>query len=89
VDSGTQNGTGDFIAPIKNIFNEMYVSDVSRKLRTSQKIKSGQGYPIGKPPYGYMRDPENLKCWVIDEEVAETVQRIFQMRLDGIGSQKR
>lgn len=83
VDSNTQSGTGDFIAPIKNIFNEMYISDVSRKLRTSQKIKSSQGYPIGRPPYGYMRDPENPKRWVVDEEAAELVQRIYRMRLEG------
>lgn len=83
VDSQTQGTTGDFIVPIKNIFNEMYVSDVSRKLRSSQKIKSGQGYPIGKPPYGYMRDPENRKRWAVDEEAAEMVQRIYKMRLDG------
>jgi len=83
VDSSTQNGTGDFIAPIKNIFNEMYISDVSRKLRTSQKIKSSQGHPIGKPPYGYMRDPENTKRWALDDEAAELVRCIFKMRLDG------
>ncbi len=83
VDSKTQSLTGDFIAPIKNIFNEMYVSDTSRKLRSSQKIKSSQGYPIGKPPYGYMRDPENRKRWIVDEDAVELVKRIYSMRLKG------
>jgi DNA invertase Pin-like site-specific DNA recombinase len=83
VDSSTQNGTGDFIAPIRNIFNEIYVSDVSRKLRASHKIKSSKGYPIGKPPLGYMRDPANRKRWIIDEDSIDLVKRIFKMRLDG------
>jgi DNA invertase Pin-like site-specific DNA recombinase len=83
VDSSVQNGTGDFIAPIRNIFNELYISDVSRKLRASQKIKSGQGYPIGKPPLGYMRDPANPKRWAVDEEAAEIIQRIYRLRLEG------
>jgi len=82
VDSKKQDGM-DFITPIKNIFNEMYISDISRKLRSSQRVKSSQGYPIGKPPYGYMRDPENPKRWTVDEEAAEVVQRIYHMRLDG------
>jgi len=68
---------------VSPIITHSYVSDVSRKLRSSQKIKSGQGYPIGKPPYGYMRDPENRKRWAVDEEAAEMVQRIYKMRLDG------
>ena len=87
VDSKKQDGM-DFITPIKNIFNEMYISDISRKLRSSQRVKSSQGYPIGKPPYGYMRDPENSKRWVVDEEAAEVVQRIYRMCLDGMGRPK-
>jgi len=61
----------------------MFVADTSRKLRASQKIKSSQGYPIGKPPYGYMRDLENRKRWTVDEEAAELVKRIFDLRLNG------
>ena len=67
----------------------MSVADTSRKLRTSHRIKSNQCYPIGKPPYGYMRDPANPKRWVIDEEAAEVVPRIYRMRLDmGMGVEK-
>ena len=83
VDSNLQSGTGDFITPIKNIFNEMYISDVSRKLRNSYKSKSSQGYPVGKPPFGYIRDPANPKRWIVDKEAAEVVRRIYQMRLEG------
>ena len=88
VDSVAQCGTGDFIAPIKNIFNEMYISDVSRKLRSAWRTKSSLGYPIGKPPYGYMRDLENPKRWAVDEDAAEVVKRIFQMRVEGLGFEK-
>jgi len=87
VDSKKQDGM-DFITPIKNIFNEMYISDISRKLRSSQRVKSSQGYPIGRPPYGYMRDPENPKRWAVDEEAAEVVQRIYRMRLEGMSTQR-
>jgi DNA invertase Pin-like site-specific DNA recombinase len=82
VDSKDQNGI-DLITHIKNIMNEMYVSDLSKKLRFSQKTKSSQGYPIGKPPFGYMRDPANPKRWVVDEEAAEVIRRIYRMRLEG------
>lgn len=83
VDIKPEDFQGDFLVPIKNIFNEMFIADTSRKLRATQRIKSSQGYPIGKPPYGYRRDPEDRKRWVIDDDAAEIVQRIYRMRLDG------
>ena len=76
------------MAPIRNLFNEWYARDISKKRRISNKIKGNAGEPMGQPPYGYMKDPENPKHWIIDEEAASTVRRIFSMTLDGLGPEQ-
>ena len=77
------------LAPIRNLFNEWYARDISKKRRISNKIKGNSGEPMGLPPYGYIKDPNNPKHWVIDEEAAQVVRRIFDMTLEGFGMQKR
>lgn len=57
--------------------------DMSRKMRSSLRTKSQQGYAIGQPPLGYMRDPEDPKRWVIDPEGAEIVRHIYALRKAG------
>ena len=74
------------LAPIKNPFNEWYSRDISRKRRISNKIKGNAGEPLSPPPYGYIKDPNGSKSWVIDEEAAAVVRRIFDMTLDGMGT---
>ena len=74
------------LAPIKNLFNEWYARDISKKRRISNKIKGNAGEPMGLPPYGYMKNPDGSKSWVVDEEAAAVVRRIFSMTLDGIGT---
>ena len=76
------------MAPIRNLFNEWYARDISKKRRISNKIKGNAGEPLGQPPYGYMKDPENPKHWIIEEEAASTVRRIFSMTLDGLGPEQ-
>lgn len=73
------------LAPIKNLFNEWYARDISKKRRISNKIKGNAGEPMGLPPYGYMKNPDGSKSWVVDEEAATVVRRIFSMTMDGIG----
>ena len=73
------------LAPIKNLFNEWYARDISKKRRISNKIKGNAGEPMGLPPYGYMKNPDGSKSWVVDEEAAAVVRRIFSMTMDGIG----
>ena len=63
--------------------NEWYAKDMSRKMRSTLRTKSKQGYAIGCPPLGYMHDPEEPKHWIIDPEGAEIVRRIYSMRADG------
>ena len=76
------------LAPIKNLFNEWYARDISKKRRISNKIKGNAGEPLGLPPYGYMKNPDGSKSWIIDEEAADVVKRIFDMTLEGYGSEQ-
>ena len=55
------------LAPIRNLFNEWYSHDISKKRRISNKIRGNSGVPMGPPPYGYMKDPAGGKGWVVDD----------------------
>ena len=76
------------LAPIRNLFNEWYARDISKKRRISNKIKGNAGEPMGQPPYGYMKDPDNPKRWIVDDEAALVVKRIYSMTLDGLGTEQ-
>ena len=75
------------IAPFKNIMNEMYARDISRKVRSSHRIRGNLGEPLSQPPYGYMKSPENKKKWIVDTEAAEVVKSIFMMCIEGKGNE--
>lgn len=75
------------IAPFKNIMNEMYARDISRKVRSAHRIRGSMGEPLSQPPYGYMKDPNNKKKWIIDHEATEVVKRIFEMCIEGKGNE--
>ena len=75
------------IAPFKNVMNEMYARDISRKVRSAHRIRGNMGEPLSQPPYGYMKSPENKKKWIIDTEAAEVVRDIYRMCLDGMGNE--
>ena len=81
----TEEGESE-LTPIKNLFNEWYARDISKKRRISNKIKGGSGIPLSPPPYGYIKDPENSQRWIVDEEAAYVVRRIFDMSYSGMGS---
>jgi len=76
------------LAPIRNLFNEWYARDISKKRRISNKIKGNAGEPMGQPPYGYIKDPDNPKRWIVDEEAAQVVRRIYRMTLEGVGTEQ-
>ena len=76
------------LAPIRNLFNEWYARDISKKRRISNKIKGNAGEPMGPPPYGYKKDPDDPKRWVVDEDAAQVVRRIFRMTVDGYGTEQ-
>lgn len=75
------------IAPFKNILNEMYARDISKKIRSSHRLRGSMGEPLSQPPYGYMKSPKNKKKWIIDPEAATVVKSIFKMCLDGKGNE--
>lgn len=81
----TDEGDSEF-TPIKNLFNEWYARDISKKRRISNKIKGGSGIPLSPPPYGYIKAPDNSQRWIIDEEAAFVVKRIFDMSYSGMGT---
>lgn len=78
------NGDNEFI-PFRNIMNEMYARDISRKVRSAHRIRGNMGEPLGQPPYGYMKSPENKKKWIIDPPAASVVRKIFRLFLEGKG----
>lgn len=75
------------IAPFKNILNEMYARDISKKIRSSHRLRGSMGEPLSQPPYGYIKSPKNKKKWIIDPEAATVVKSIFKMCLDGKGNE--
>ena len=75
------------IAPFKNILNEMYARDISKKVRSSHRLRGSMGEPLSQPPYGYMKSPTDKKKWIVDEEAAKVVKSIFKMCLDGKGNE--
>ena len=76
------------LAPIRNLFNEWYSRDISKKRRISNKIRGNAGIPMGLPPYGYMKDSDGSKRWVVDDEAAAVVRHIFKLYMDGLGAEQ-
>lgn len=82
VDSNIQ--TENDLTPFKNVFNEWYARDTSKKIRAVFKAKGNSGKHLTtNPPFGYKKDPNDKDKWIIDDEAAATVRRIFQMFVDG------
>ena len=80
------NRVDNDFAGIKNWFNEFYARDTSRKIRAVQKAKGERGVPLTtNVPYGYVKDPENPRRWVVDPVAADVVKRIFNLCMEGRG----
>ncbi len=77
------------IAPFKNILNDMYSRDISKKVLAGRMTRSRQGkFCGGQPPLGLMRDPDDNGHLIIDPETAPVIRRIFDLALDGFGNMK-
>jgi DNA invertase Pin-like site-specific DNA recombinase len=73
-------------APFLNLMSEWYARDISRKISSAFQAKGNSGKPLTSTPiYGYKKDPNDKDKWLIDEEAAAVVRRIFQMTVDGLG----
>ena len=82
----TETNPDDDIIPFKNILNEMYAKDCSRKIKAVMKAKGNSGKHLTTiPPLGYMKDPEDKEKWIVDEEGALIVKEIFNLCVKGYG----
>lgn len=81
----SDKGDNDF-TPFRNLFNDFYARDTSKKIRAVMRAKGNAGEHLcTNPPYGYMKDPADKKKWIVDEEAAEIVKRIFDLCIAGKG----
>ncbi|MGI6169392.1 MAG: recombinase family protein [Christensenellales bacterium] len=81
----TLYGDNDF-APFRNLFNDFYAKDCSKKIRSVKKAQAERGERVAtRPPYGYIKDENNPKKIVPDIEAAEVVKRIFKLCSEGRG----
>lgn len=80
----SDEGEDDF-TPFKNIMNEYYAKDISKKRRIVNKMKGNAGVPLSPPPYGYIKNPDDPRFWIVEPEAAEVVRRIYCMALEGYG----
>ena len=86
VSDGVDSNEGeDDFTPFKNIMNEYYAKDISKKRRIVNKMKGNAGVPLSPPPYGYIKNPDDPRFWVVEPEAAEVVRRIYRMALEGYG----
>ncbi len=81
----SDKGDNDF-TPFRNLFNDFYARDTSKKIRAVMRAKGNAGEHLcTNPPYGYQKDPMDKKKWIVDEEAAEIVRRIFDLCIAGKG----
>ncbi len=76
----------DEMSPFRNLMNEFYAKDISKKIKSTFKSKGKSGKHVASTtPYGYLKSPTDHNQWIIDEEAAEVVRRIFRMTMEGKG----
>lgn len=82
----SNNGTENDITPFINIFNEFYAKNISRKIISVFKVKGQSGKLLcTKPPYGYIKAPEDKFHWIVDPEGAKVVKEAFRLCIKGYG----
>ncbi len=87
INDGVDSAKGDNdFTPFRNLFNDFYARDTSKKIRAVMRSKGNAGEHLcTNPPYGYRKDPADKKKWIVDEEAAEVVKRIFDLCIAGKG----
>ena len=81
----SEKGDNEF-TPFRNLFNDFYARDTSKKIRAVMRSKGNAGEHLcTNPHYGYRKDPADKKKWIVDEEAAEVVKRIFDLCIAGKG----
>jgi len=83
----SENGMENDLTPFRNVFNEWFCRDTSKKIRAVKHAKAKAGKPTStRAPYGYRASPEDKNQWIVDEEAAEIVREIFKRTLAGEGA---
>lgn len=83
-DSENADSGSHMIVPLKNMVNEAYAADISRKVRTQQRQAMQEGQFVGgRPPYGYLKDPQDCHKLVVNPDTAPVVRQIFQWTIEG------
>ena len=87
INDGVDSDKGDNeFTPFRNLFNDFYARDTSKKIRAVMWSKGNAGEHLcTNPPYGYRKDPDDKKKWIVDEEAAAVVKRIFDLCIAGKG----
>ena len=86
INDGVDSAKGDNdFTPFRNLFNDFYAKDTSKKVRAIKKAQGMAGEHLTKPPYGYKVDPADRKKWIVDEEAAVVVKKIFDLCVAGKG----
>ena len=81
----TVSATDNDFTPFKNIMNEWYAKDTSKKIKAVLKTKGNSGKHLSTlPPFGYKKDPNDKEKWIVDEEAASTVKEIFDLYIGGL-----
>ena len=86
INDGVDSAKGDNdFTPFRNLFNDFYAKDTSKKVRAIKRAQGQAGEHLTKPPYGYIVSPTDKKQWIVDEEAAAVVKRIFDLCISGKG----
>lgn len=84
INDGVDSAKGDNdFTPFRNLFNDFYAKDTSKKVRAIKRAQGQAGEHLTKPPYGYIVSPTDKKQWIVDEEAAAVVKRIFDLCIGG------
>ena len=90
INDGVDSAKGDNdFTPFRNLFNNFYAKDTSKKVRAIKRAQGQAGEHLTKPPYGYIVSPTDKKQWIVDEEAAIVVKRIFDLCISGKGKAHR
>ena len=89
INDGVDSAKGeDDFTPVRSLFNDFYARDTSRKVRAVMQAKGKSGQHLNRPMYGYRDSPDAKGAWIIDEEYAPVVKRMFALAMDGKGTRQ-
>ena len=87
IDTAMGDMGGNTVMPFMSVVNEYYARDISKKVRSARRTRALNGeHTAGRAPFGYLKDPDNPRKLIVDEETAEIVRKIFMMKIEGLGN---